>query len=99
LISRIPRVALARQNHRVQLAAYALLVEETFRRPVPQGFVYLVPRKEVVAVQIEEADRSEVIRILGEVREMISRERMPGPTPVRVRCETCEYQNYCADIW
>lgn len=88
-----------RQNHRVQLAAYALLIEEAFRVPVPQGFLYLVPRKEVVAVPMAEAEREEVIRILGEIREMISRELMPDPTSVRARCETCEYQNYCADIW
>jgi CRISPR-associated exonuclease Cas4 len=88
-----------RQNHRVQLAAYALLAEETFGKPVPQGFVYLVPRKEVVAVPIEEADRNQVVRMLEEIRQMIALERMPEPTPVRIRCETCEYQNYCADIW
>lgn len=88
-----------RQNHRVQLAAYALLVEEAFRVPVPQGFLYLVPRKEVVAVPMAEAEREEVVRILGEIRKIISRELMPDPTPVRARCETCEYQNYCADIW
>jgi len=88
-----------RQNHRVQLAAYALLVEETFKKPVPQGFVYLVPRKEVIAVPIEEADRNHAARMLDEIRQMIALERMPEPTPVRIRCETCEYQNYCADIW
>ena len=88
-----------RQNHRVQLAAYALLVEDTFRVPVPQGFVYLVPRKEVVAIPMADTDRGEVVRMLGEIHQMISQERMPEPTPVRVRCETCEYQNYCADIW
>ena len=32
-----------RHNHRVQLAAYALLVEEKLARPVPIAFVYLVP--------------------------------------------------------
>lgn len=88
-----------RQNHRVQLAGYALLVEEVFVTPVPQGFVYLVPRKEVVALPVEEADRAEVIRILAEIRGMIAREQTPEPTSARRRCEACEYQNYCADIW
>ena len=88
-----------RQNHRVQLAAYALLVEEMFGTPVPQAFVYLVPQKEVVALPVKEADRTEVVRILAETRRMIAREQTPEPTPVRRRCEACEYQNYCADIW
>jgi CRISPR-associated exonuclease Cas4 len=88
-----------RRNHRVQLAAYALLVEETFRRPAPQGFLYLVPRKEVVAVPIAEPERAAVVQMLAEIRQMISREELPEPTAVRARCLTCEYQNYCADIW
>ena len=88
-----------RQTPRVQLAAYALLVEEAFKLPVPEGFIYLVPRKEVVAVPIEEADRAAVRSMLAEIRRGIVREQMPEPTPVRVRCVTCEYQNYCADIW
>jgi CRISPR-associated exonuclease Cas4 len=32
-----------RRNHRLQLAAYALLAEEAFARPAPDGFIYLVP--------------------------------------------------------
>ena len=88
-----------RQNHRVQLAAYALLVEEAFKLAVPEGFIYLVPRKEVVAVPIEESDRAAVRSMLAEIRRGIAREQMPEPTPVRARCVTCEYQNYCADIW
>lgn len=88
-----------RRNHRVQLAAYALLVEEAFGRSVPRGFIYLVPKKEAVAIPIEESDRAGVIQMLAEIRQMIERERMPDPTPVMARCESCEYQNYCADIW
>lgn len=46
-----------RQNHRVQLAAYALLAEEAFRRPAPEAFVFLVPLKKVVAIELTDADR------------------------------------------
>lgn len=89
----------ARRNHRFQLAGYALLAEEAFGRPAPQGFIYLVPRKAVVAIDLTEADRQEVRDAVTAMRRMIGREEMPPPTAVRARCVGCEYRNYCADIW
>jgi len=88
-----------RRNHLLQLAAYALLVEERYRVTVERGFVYLIPLKKVVECEITEALKYEVLENLQQIREMIQREVMPPPTPVRARCQDCEYQNYCADIW
>jgi CRISPR-associated exonuclease Cas4 len=88
-----------RRNHRIQLAAYALLVEEAFARPVPEGFIYLVPRKAVVAVALGEAERSTVIEMIQAMRHMIVREELPPPTEVRARCMACEFRNFCRDIW
>jgi CRISPR-associated exonuclease Cas4 len=88
-----------RRNHRTQLAAYTLLVEEAFGKPVPAAFVYLVPKDQVVEVEVSQADRDEVVGTLARLRQMILEERMPDPTPLRARCGPCEYQNYCADIW
>jgi CRISPR-associated exonuclease Cas4 len=89
----------ARRNHRFQLAAYALLAEEAFERPAPQGFIYLVPSKSVVAVDLSEADRQGVRDAVEAMRRMIAREAMPAATTVRARCVACEFRNYCADIW
>lgn len=88
-----------RPNHRLQLAAYALLAEEAYSRPAPEGFIYLVPKKRVVSIELTEADRDEVRQAVAEMRRMIEREELPPPTSVRARCEVCEFQNYCADIW
>jgi CRISPR-associated exonuclease Cas4 len=90
---------LPRRNHQLQLAAYALLVEEHFRATVNAGFLYLIPRKDVVVFELSEELKGEVAAIVREIREMVWKERLPEPTPVRARCHDCEYQNYCADIW
>lgn len=87
-----------RRNHRFQLAAYALLAEETFERPAPDGYIYLVPERRVVGMNLTEADRDEVRRALAGMRKMIEREELPAPTPVHARCEACEFRNYCGDI-
>jgi CRISPR-associated exonuclease Cas4 len=86
-------------NHRIQLAAYAMLVEECLARKVTNAFVYLVPSRQLVAVPAGERERAAVIRALAEIRRVIREEEMPPPTPARARCVGCEFRNYCGDIW
>ena len=88
-----------RRNHRLQLAAYALLAEEAFERPVPEAFLYLVPERRISTIPLTNADRDEVLDSLAAMRRMIEHEELPPPTPVRARCKVCEFQNYCRDIW
>src|SRR4051812_29423065 len=44
-------------HHKYQLAAYALLVEEQFTRPVRRAFVYFIPLKRAQEVAITPATR------------------------------------------
>ena len=88
-----------RRNHHVQLAAYALLAEEAFHKPAREAFVYLVPTDDIVRIPIAPSDCAEVLTALAAIRQMITTEEFPDPTPVRARCTACEYRNYCADIW
>jgi CRISPR-associated exonuclease Cas4 len=86
-------------NHHVQLCTYALLIEESTAHPVSTGFVYRVPRDDVVVVEITLALRAETIRMIKSIREMIRMERMPPPTSKQARCVDCEYRNYCGDVF
>ena len=88
-----------RRNHRIQLTAYALMTEDNLRRPVPAAFVYLVPSKELIRIEIGDDLRKEVISAIDEIRGFVRGERMPEPTPARARCVGCEFRNYCDDIW
>src|SRR5439155_26994068 len=42
-----------RQNHRVQLAAYALLLEELPGPPVRRGMVFLIPEQRIRVVRLD----------------------------------------------
>jgi CRISPR-associated exonuclease Cas4 len=87
------------QNHLYQLCGYALLVEEVYGQEVNHGFIYLIPREEVVILDLTRERKEEAWNMLEEMRAMIQAERMPEPTPVRSRCAECEYRNYCGDIF
>jgi CRISPR-associated exonuclease Cas4 len=86
-------------NHHVQLCAYALLIEDVLVQPVPAGFVYRVPRNDVVVVEITAELRQETHQHIEAIRQMIGEERMPPPTARRARCTDCEYRNYCGDVF
>ncbi|MGI8553948.1 MAG: CRISPR-associated protein Cas4 [Dehalococcoidia bacterium] len=86
------------RNHRYQLTAYALLVEEAWGKPVRRGFITLIPLKRSVPVPITATMREEVQRSITEIRGMIEREEMPPPTRMRERCRDCEFRRWCNDL-
>ena len=85
-------------NHKYQLTAYALLVEERWGRPVRRGFVYRIPEKEAVEVPITPNMRRHVHRLLAEMREMLAQGGRPAPTRHRGRCVDCEFRRLCGDV-
>lgn len=87
------------RNHLIQLAGYALLVEENFQTQVETGFIYLTPIQEIVAVPMSSQLKDQAISYLRQIRAMIREGILPAPTPVRSRCEECEFRNYCGDIF
>lgn len=87
------------QNHRMQLAGYAMLVEAAYKLPSPVAFLYRIPDNRVFAIEIGDALRGAVVAAVERIREMETEQCFPPPTPVRKRCAECEYANYCADIW
>lgn len=88
-----------RRNHVLQLAAYALMLEEQYSLAAPSGFVYLVPTQDVVEVPVGDVERAEVAAAAEAIRTFVAAETLPDPTPRRARCDGCEFRNFCADIW
>lgn len=86
-------------NHKYQLTAYALLVEEVWRRPVRRGFIYLIPQQRAQEVRITSNMRGWVRKALQEVRAAIAQEALPPATRMRGRCTDCEFRNLCPDVW
>lgn len=86
-------------NHRMQLAGYAVLVEAALGLRVPRAFLYRIPDNRVFEVEVTEEMRVRVGAIGRAVRRMLEEEELPEATEVRGRCVECEYANYCGDVW
>jgi CRISPR-associated exonuclease Cas4 len=88
-----------RRNHLIQLGAYALLAEDVLQKPAPAAFIYFAPTNQLVRLRVTDRLKDLVRARLGEIRAMIREQMLPEPTPVRARCEECEFRNYCGDIF
>jgi CRISPR-associated exonuclease Cas4 len=86
-------------NHKYQLTAYALLVEDAFGLPVRRAFVYFIPLKLAREVVVTPATRAHTRRVLGEIRRNVQLEQMPPGTRLLGRCQECEFLPYCNDRW
>lgn len=87
------------ENHRMQLAGYAWLVERALGLAVRQGFLYRIPDGRVFEQAIGREETERVERAVREMRRCREEEDLPAATEVRGRCVECEYQNYCGDVW
>jgi CRISPR-associated exonuclease Cas4 len=85
-------------HYRLQLAAYALLLEEVEQIAISHGFVYLIPKRRLVKVSISPKLRAEVIDILTQLRKLVDHERMPSPTANSRFCTACEFRRFCNDV-
>src|SRR5579872_2552630 len=69
-------------NHRLQLAALALLVQERWALPVRRAFVHFIPTGRHAQVAMTEDLLRRVEDDLAALQAMVEHETMPEPTPV-----------------
>jgi CRISPR-associated exonuclease Cas4 len=63
-------------NHKYQLVAYALLIEEDFGTIVKRGFVNYIPETLILQFEITPTMKSHVKRVLGHIKRIIKNEEL-----------------------
>jgi CRISPR-associated exonuclease Cas4 len=82
----------------LQLAAYALLVEEAWGLPVHRGFLYSIPLRRAEPIVITQHLRRKVIQTVMQIRHIVDSEIMPSPPNSLRPCVTCEFRRFCNDV-
>ena len=85
-------------NYKLQLAAYALLVEDRWEMPVRQGFLYHIPQRRAEAVPLTVSLRRKVATTVTDIRHAILSEHMPKPPASLSKCISCEFRRFCNDV-
>ncbi len=86
------------KHHRYQLAAYALLIEANYATTVSYGYIYLVPSREIVKIDITSRLRNAVKKQLQALKQIIQTEQMPSALTNISYCVNCEFRRFCNDI-
>jgi CRISPR-associated exonuclease Cas4 len=84
-------------NHKYQLAAYALLVEDRFNVPVRQGFLYFHPARRIYAIKLTQGVKDYTKILLKKLWGLIIQGKFPEGSRLLSHCCDCEYFLYCGD--
>ena len=83
-------------DHRYQLVAYALLIEDQFGECVKRGFINYIPEKLVIKVDIVPSMKVHVKRVLGHIKRIIREEKLPPIRVAKHKCTGgCGYKHIC----
>ncbi len=82
-------------GHRIQIGAYALLLEEKFKQPVKEGFVYYLDSKEKRHIEINPFLKEEIKDLIKEVKELIENRNLPSYCANKNKCKACSLNSTC----
>ena len=85
-------------HFKLQLTAYALLLEEAWRLPVRRGYIYSIPLRTAEIITVTPALRQKVWQTVDAMREAILGERMSEAPASRRPCISCEFRRFCNDV-
>ncbi|MCS7136676.1 MAG: CRISPR-associated protein Cas4 [Nitrososphaerota archaeon] len=84
-----------KRDHKLQLAAYALLIDENFKTSVKRGYVYYLKDKKVAELPIDQGLKNLARKVVKRIHLMILNEEDPGVKMPMSKCIGCGYRAYC----
>jgi len=88
----------AGKHFKLQLTAYALLLEEAWGLPVRRGYLYSIPLRQAEVIRITPALRAHVRQTVAAMQALVRGEHMPPPPESRRPCVSCEFRRFCNDV-
>jgi CRISPR-associated exonuclease Cas4 len=90
-----PRAGRPRRQHRAQLAAYALLIEDEFSTTVKRAIIYYSRAGKLMEVALTDHDKRQVKEFVDRIYEVIRSEEVPEVRQDEKQCRDCGYRMYC----
>ncbi|MBW2965557.1 CRISPR-associated protein Cas4 [Candidatus Woesearchaeota archaeon] len=84
-------------GHRIQIAAYALLLEEKFKQPIKEGFVHYLDQNEKRHIAINPFLKQEVKELKEKVRLLLNTPELPKINENSNKCKVCGLKDQCND--
>jgi len=82
-------------GHRIQLAAYSLLLQEKFQKPVKEGFVYYLDAKERRQIVLNPFMKEEIKQMVDEIIALLESKDIPDFCNNENKCAKCGLKQTC----
>jgi len=82
-------------GHRIQIVAYAMLIEEKFKTTVKEGFVRYLDAKETRQISINPFMKEEIIELVKSIQELLKNHNLPNYCENRNKCTNCGLRETC----
>ena len=82
-------------SHRIQIAAYSMLLQEKFRKPIKEGFVFYLDTKEKRHIAMNPFMKDEVKQIVNEVIGLLESRNIPDFCNNENKCMKCGLKQTC----
>jgi CRISPR-associated exonuclease Cas4 len=97
-VASLDTISKAKKDHVMQLACYALLIEDNFKRVVKRCAVYYLRDKRVAYVALTNDLKLEAKKAIDKAYKIIEQEEMPKVRQPISKCKNCGYYRYCYPI-
>lgn len=84
-------------GHRVQAAAYALLIGERYGKAVPHAVVHYLDANEKRTIPLNPFMKDEIRMLVEEIMELMDNQLVPEFCPSRQKCAACGLKRQCYD--
>ena len=84
-------------SHRIQVAAYALLIEEKYNTKVNEGFIRYLDSNETRHIALNPFMKEEIKSVVTEIIELLETHNPPAHCSNRNKCTNCGLRNTCYD--
>ena len=84
-------------SHRIQIAAYSLLLQEHFKKPVKEGFVHYLDSRQKRQIAMNPYMVSEVKQLVDEVIALMKGKGIPDFCNNENKCTKCGLREKCYD--
>ena len=82
-------------NHRTQVSAYMLLLEDVYKQPIPKGYVYYLDTLDRRQIISNPFLKDEVLALRDKVIETITSKELPDFLDNKNKCNSCDLKEKC----